>query len=615
MTTVPTPNESPDPEQIYRQRRESHVEARTELEAADGRFATARGLTFLAGLALGWLTIVEGTLAPASLLAPLGVFVGLVVAHSKSARRLDRVRKAVEWYDRLLSRIADNWEGVGVSGERYHSDDHPYSSDLDIFGHGSLFQLICGSRTRLGEDTLADWLSHGTDPESIQQRQQAIDELRGQIDFREESALLDAEVHDELDQNELRKWVASDSRRFGRGRRTISTVLGIISVTTLVGWGMGYGLAPFLIVVVFQILFFATVTRQIRHTAAEADEAGSGLGILSQVLELLERQQFQTPALANLRAALDTDGHPPSWQIARLRNLIQTLNNCLENQFFAPIAFLTGIPVHVADRVEQWRDHVGHHIPEWLDAVGQIEALTSLAGYAFEHPDDPFPELVDKSSGPCFEAAELGHPLLPGGKVIRNDVTLTPQQRLIMVSGSNMSGKSTLLRTIGINSVLALCGAPVRATSLKISPLVIGTAMRVSDSLQHGESLFYSVISRMKNVVELSGQSPPLLFLLDEILQGTNSHDRRVGAEGIIHQLVERGAIGLVTTHDLALTAIVDSFEGQADNIHFEDHLVNGRMYFDYRIRPGVVQKSNALELMRMIGLEVGDEPAEADRR
>ena len=595
---------------MYQQRRESHVEARTELQAADGRFATARGFTFLVGLALGWFALFDGSLAPVWLLAPLGVFVGLIVGHSRSARRLDRARKAVAWYDRSLDRLDHRWEGVGVSGERYLDDDHAYANDLDIFGDGSLFQLICGVRTRLGEDTLADWLSRGSDLDTVRQRQQSIGELRGLIDFREDLALLDAEVHDEFNQNQLRKWVTAEPRRIGRNRRIAATVLGAAAAATLVGWVIGFGLAPFLIVVLFEVLFFATMMREIRHIATEADEAGSGLSILTQVLELLEQHEFTTPSLAALRSALNTDGHPPSWQIRRLRNLIQKLNNCLKNQFFGPIAFLLGAPVHVVDRVEQWREHIGPHISEWLEAVAQIEALSSLAGYAFEHPDDPFPELVDESVGPCIDAIEIGHPLLASNKAIHNDLRLDPQRRLLMVSGSNMSGKSTLLRTIGINAVLALCGAPVRARSLKLSPLVIGTSMRVSDSLQHGESLFYSVISRMKSVVEMSGQSPPLLFLLDEILQGTNSHDRRVGAEGIIHQLVQRGAIGLVTTHDLALTEIVDSFDGQADNIHFEDHLVNGRMYFDYRIRPGIVEKSNALELMRMIGLEVGDEPA-----
>lgn len=281
----------------------------------------------------------------------------------------------------------------------------------------------------------------------------------------------------------------------------------------------------------------------------------------------------------------------------------------MQNQFYAPIAFLLGLPVHAVHRVEKWRGRIGPHIAGWLEAVGQIEALSSIAGHAFERPDDPFPDISDPAAGPCFIAEDVGHPLIAAKECIRNDVRVDGEQQLIMVSGSNMSGKSTLMRTLGINAVLALSGSTVRAKSLRLTPLQIGTAMRVNDSLQQGASLFYQVISRIKSVVELAGSNPPLLFLLDEILQGTNSHDRRVGAEGIIHQLVRQGAIGLVTTHDMAITRIVDSLKGHAININFEDHLINGRMYFDYRIRPGVVEKSNALELMRMVGLEVGESP------
>jgi hypothetical protein len=597
------------PQQVYEARRDRHLADQAELEAVDGRFATARGFVFLVALALGWLAVVDGSLPPLWLIVPAGVFIGLMVAHSRAIKRLQRTKRAVAVYEQGLKRLDDRWQGEGVSGLRYRDGDHPCSSDLDIFGDGSLFELICGARTRLGEDTLARWFSDGTDAKSALRRQNSISELRGNIDFHELLALLDAEVHDDLDQNQLREWVAAAARPVPLWRRVTACVLGVLAVVSIFAWSAGFGLSPFLLVVLLEILFFATMLREIRQIVTEADAAGSGLAILSQVLELIEQQKLSTPMLSNLHGSLQTEGHPPSWQILRLRNIIQTLNNCLQNQFFGPIAFLLGVPVHVVHRVEMWRERIGPHIPEWLDAVGQIEALSSLARYAFEHPADPFPELVEEADGPVYEADELGHPLIEADKCIRNDVRIDSQQRLIMISGSNMSGKSTLLRTVGINAVLALCGAPVRAKRLRISPFVVGSAMRVNDSLQQGASLFYSVISRIKSLVERSGQSPPLLFLLDEILQGTNSHDRRVGAEGIIRQLVENNAVGFVTTHDLALTDIVDSLEGHATNIHFEDHLINGTMYFDYRIRAGVVQKSNALELMRMIGLNVGDEP------
>lgn len=609
MKTETAQSDHTDPQQVYQDRRRRHLADQAELEETDARFATARGLVFLAALVMSWFWLFDGSLHVLWMLAPLGIFIALIVAHSQAIKRLDRKKRAVAYYEQGLNRLDNLWQGQGVSGLRYRDADHSCSSDLDLFGESSLFELVCGARTRLGEDTLADWLTNGADAKTVLARQKAILELRDNIDFHESLGLLDAEVHDDLDQNQLREWVAAEARPVPLWRRVTAIVLGTLAVLAIVAWSAGYGLSPLLIVVLLEILFFATMLREIRHTVAAADDAGSGLAILSQVLELIEQQEFSTPTLSNLRGSLQTEGHPPSWQIHRLRNVIQTLNNCLQNQFFGPLAFLLGVPVHVVHRVERWRERIGPHIPEWLDAVGQIEALSSLARYTFEHPDDPFPELVDESEGPVYDAEELGHPLLEAGKCVRNDIRIDGQQRLIMVSGSNMSGKSTLLRTVGINAVLALCGAPVRAKRLRISPFVVGSAMRVNDSLQQGASLFYSVISRIKSVVERAGQSPPLLFLLDEILQGTNSHDRRVGAEGIIRQLVENNAVGFVTTHDLALTDIVDSFEGHATNIHFEDHLNDGAMHFDYRIRPGVVQKSNALELMRMIGLNVGDEP------
>ena len=596
------------PKSAYEQRLAAHRGTLNDLQVADGRYATGRGLLFLVGLGIAWFVIIEVTLPSHWLLLPASLFAVLVVGHSRNARQIQHAKRAIDFYERGLDRLDNRWIGVGPSGDRYRNLDHPYSGDLDIFGEGSLFELLCDVRTRLGEDVLAKWLSETAEPDVIRERQAAVLELRDQLDFREELALLDADVHDELDQNQLARWVREEPRPISRKQRTVAIILGFLAPLTLAAWMLGYGLSPFLIIVLIEIAYYGVVLREIRHIGSEADEAGAGLAILFQVLEHLEQQQFSSPLLKKLRASLDTEGHSPSWQIAKLRNLIQTLNNCMQNQFYAPIAFLLGLPVHAVHRVERWRERIGPHIAGWLEAVGQIEAVSSIAGHAFERPEDPFPEIVDPVNGPCFVAEEIGHPLIAKKDCIRNGVRLDGEQRLIMVSGSNMSGKSTLMRTLGINAVLALSGSPVRAKSLKLTPLQIGTAMRVNDSLQQGASLFYQVISRIKSVVELAGGKPPLLYLLDEILQGTNSHDRRVGAEGIIHQLVRQGAIGLVTTHDLALTRIVDSLEGHATNIHFEDHLINGRMYFDYRIRPGVVEKSNALELMRMIGLEVGDD-------
>jgi DNA mismatch repair ATPase MutS len=257
----------------------------------------------------------------------------------------------------------------------------------------------------------------------------------------------------------------------------------------------------------------------------------------------------------------------------------------------------------MAFAMESWRRRHGGAIGGWLAGIGEIEALSALSGYAYEHPADPFPEIVEP--GPVYEGEALCHPLMPAARCVPNTVRLGPDRQLLVVSGSNMSGKSTLLRTVGVNAVLALAGAPVRARSLRLSPLALGATLRIQDSLQTGTSRFYAEIQRIRHIMDCAAGALPVLFLLDEVLHGTNSHDRAVGAEAIVHGLIGRGAIGLATTHDLALAGVADRLEPRGANVHFEDELRDGALVFDYRMRPGVVRHSNALELMRSVGLEV----------
>jgi DNA mismatch repair ATPase MutS len=306
--------------------------------------------------------------------------------------------------------------------------------------------------------------------------------------------------------------------------------------------------------------------------------------------------------MLELKARLETEGLPPSRQIAKLRRLIAARDQA-RNQMFAVVAEPLFWSSHFAFAIERWRQISGPHIGIWIAAVGEMEALSSIAGYAAEHPDDPFPNLED--SGPVFDGTGIAHPLISERTAVRNDVRLDKTQKLLLISGSNMSGKSTLLRSVGLNTVLAWAGAPVRAESLRVSCLSVGASMRIQDSVLDGKSRFYAEITRLRQIVDMGEKEPPLLFLLDELLSGTNSHDRRIGSEAVVRSLVSRDTIGLVTTHDLALARIADALAPLAQNVHFEDHIEDGRIAFDYRMRRGVVTKSNAIELMRSVGLEV----------
>jgi len=597
-------NSTEDPKQAYKNKLEKYQLEQKDLEATSGRFSWARIVAFLLILFIAWLSLVENQLAPLWLLLTFALLLVLMLLHAQVSKRLKRAQRAETFYIKRLDHLAGRWSGQGNQGDRYCDPDHSYSADLDTFGENSLFEFLCDARTRLGEDTLAEWLSSGVDLDTIKSRQEAVEELRHHLEFREEIALLDEVSDDELDQNGLQGWIEKANPISG-WQRSIATVLGILAVLSIILWALGYGTILLMLVIVLEVLFYSTSYQKIRAIALEAEQANSTLVIVSQMLELIEQKNFKAPLLKQLSAKLQSNAQPPSQQIDKLQELISQLNQCTLNQMIIVPAFLLGLPIHAAHRLEQWRKQIGSEIPQWLDVVGQIEALNSLARYAFDNPNNTFPELVAESEPPCFDAFELSHPLIPEQERVANDLSINSQQQLIMVSGSNMSGKSTLLRTIGVNVVLACCGAPVQAKHLKTSRFVIGSAMRASDSLKQGASFFYAVISRIKCVVDLAKQPIPLLFLLDEILQGTNSHDRLIGAKAIIYQLINHNAVGLVTTHDLALTEIVDSLSERAINIHFKDHIENDQISFDYKIRPGVIQKSNGLDLMKMIGLDI----------
>jgi DNA mismatch repair ATPase MutS len=344
-----------------------------------------------------------------------------------------------------------------------------------------------------------------------------------------------------------------------------------------------------------------------------ADGASRDLSVLRPALDLLERESFTSAPLADLQAGLRQSQGRASVAIRSLARYVE-MHDWAHNIVFTPIAAVLMWNTHVAWAIERWRGAHGAHVANWLRIVGEFEALASLAAYSYEHPADPLPTVVEPARPAGGAAAiligeALGHPLLPASQMIPNDVRLDDTTQLLVISGSNMSGKSTLLRTVGINAVLALAGAPVRATKLEISPLAIGATLRIQDSLQQGRSRFFAEITRIRDIAALA-TTQPLLFLLDELFHGTNSHDRLVGATGVVRNLVDRGAIGLITTHDLALTAITRDLGARAANVHFEDTFDGAEMRFDYRMKAGPVTRSNAIALMRAVGLDVREDQA-----
>jgi hypothetical protein len=573
-------------------------------ERRDRVVAWARLAVFAAALGVGWLAFAARALSAAWLLVPLAAFVLLAIVHDRVLSARGRARRAIAFHERALARLDGRFAGTGTPGDAFADPAHPYAQDLDLFGTGSLFELLCAARTRPGEERLAAFLLSPAPTAALRARQGAVRDLSPRLGLREDLAVLGEDVRAGVDAGTLAAW-GEEEALVEPWLLPASLALGGAAILAAAGWASGLtGPVPFLAVLLGEWGFARTLREPTARVLGGVERPAAELDVLALLLARLEREPFEDARLRELQGALARPGAAASARISRLVSTV-TRMEWARNQFFAPLGFaLAWTPLHAA-LVERWRRASGREIRSWLDAAAELEALSSLAGYAYEHPEDPFPEVLDH--GPDRAAALRGealrHPLL--ATAVANDVALGGDApHVLLVSGSNMSGKSTYLRTVGTNVVLALAGAPVRARRLALTPLRVGATLRIQDSLQAGKSRFYAEITRLKELADLAEGDLPLLFLLDEILHGTNSHDRRIGAEAIVRGLVARGAIGLVTTHDLALTELAGGGALLA-NAHFEDQVRDGEIAFDYTLRPGVVTHSNAIALMRAVGLRV----------
>ena len=583
----------------YSERMRERQTAAAQLQRKHLWLGNARIALFVAILVQCWITGKTGSPPIYWLLAPITLFVVLVIAHRRVVRTLNMTKRAVSVYSRGLARMEDRWAGSGETGEEFKDPLHLYAEDLDILGEGSLFQLLSTARTNMGKQCLARWLLNHADVQEIQNRQAAVAELKSRLDFREDLAVSGESERIAAKPEALIAWAREESGL--KDGRWWAAALAVLSIAALV-FGFRVMWTPFII----SLLINGIITSRARHRL-EKIFAGVGnthkdLDSLALLLQRIEVEKFDSPMLQQLQAKLLTHGQPPSTCIARLDTLAD-LDDSRHNWFVRVFDIPLLYSMQIAFALERWRRTYGGGIEAWLEVVGEIETLSSMAAYAYEHPQDPFPEFAPQSEI-YFQGDALGHPLLPADKCVRNNVRLGGNSQVLLVSGSNMSGKSTYLRVVGINAVLAMMGSPVRATRLRISHVAVGASMRVADSLQKGISHFYAEIKRLRQVVDLSS-TEPTLFLLDEVLQGTNSHDRRVGTEGVLRTLVRNGAIGLVTTHDLALTSLEQVFPAQVRNVHFQERFEDDRLSFDYCLRPGVVTTSNGIELMKSIGLDV----------
>lgn len=623
----------------------SESEPRTQHEAAllarkasaedlESRARTIGNLRLLAALgAIGLIGAIAFANVPKETWAAVAfcvvLFGALVVWHARIHQRKDKALAAMRFHERAVSRMSGKWRAFPSMGERWAVATHPYAGDLDVFGRSSLFQRLDVTSTRYGEEVLARWLSGddaaapstATDAElfgAIKERQAAIRDLAPRLRLREELAALGSLLEDEDTKPDPRPfvmWAGQSDAKSGGGKlpgalRIVAVLVPAATVGTMIAGGMGLlHRLLFLVPFAVSVLILNVLRPKIQPSLEAASSKESALSRYGGMLQLLEQEKLEAPLLIGLQKRLKESGASATQEMASLSRIVgfvDARNNEVFRFFIGP-ALMWDLWCGLA--LETWRARAGKAAFGWFRALAELEALASIAGFAFENPDYAFPELVEGE--PRFEATSLGHPLIDADKRVSNDVTIAGPSHALVVTGSNMSGKSTLLRAIGINTVLVNAGGPVCAKSLKVGRLKVATSMRVSDSLEEGTSRFYAELKKLKLVLDLARKSGKaknqgtLLFLLDEILHGTNTRERLIGARAILMELLAQKAMGAVSTHDLGLGDLEAEMPDQVKNVHFEEQVEGEVMSFDYLLRQGIVQSSNALRLMKIVGLDV----------
>lgn len=595
----------PDPHAEYSECLAARLDTASKEERLHRRIGNLKLLAIVTGIALAWLAWGKEFFSSYWVLAAVAAYALLAIFHEHVLRARARAEAAAAFYRRGLARIEDRWAGTGESGDRFRDPKHVYSDDLDIFGRGCLFELLSTARLPMGENRLAQWLRQPSSPAEIRERHGSVTELRAKTRLREDIAVVGDDLRVRLNPESLIGWAESGPVLPRHGVRLATVVLSLCIIGALLFWVHTGDYLPLLAGAVVAASVNRIFRRRINTILENFSANADGVLLFARILSRIEAETFTDPRLQKLSAELKREGAPASGAVRKLARLVFWIDG-RGSLLSAILEWFTLYSLQLASAAEAWRRNYGGRIRACVEVTAEMEALLSLAAYSHEHPGDPFPEIVETPDGQAiFEGEELGHPLIPAARCVRNSVALDADTRVLLVSGSNMSGKSTLLRTVGINAVLAFAGAPIRGKSLRLAPLALGTRIRSSDSLQEGLSNFYAEILRIKKVFELTSGERPLLFLFDELLEGTNSHDRLIGAECLVRTLIDGGAIGMVTTHDLALTGMAASIGSAIRNAHFEDYIENGEMRFDFKLREGVVTKSNALELMRLVGLKV----------
>lgn len=568
----------------------------------DNLISNARFFIVIAGLAsaaCGWagLGLLWWVIAAMSIVS----FVGLLSIHERVFHNLAKSKRHKKFIERSLIRAKEGTDGEGPHGMEWVPDNHPCAMDLHLFGKGSLFAAICIAQTRAGHALLAKWFLEQAPANDVMERAEGVGELKNDLDTRlHRIGLMDLSERG-IEFDSAIQWGRQSLPAISELKLASAILMAMFNLISLGSWALwGYPLSIFLVGIIATCAVYLNEFRKLRAILFPVRKQAAALGMLAETIKVILACDRNSKILVGIAKAAGKDSAEEIKTLARIINGWQARMN----QLFAPIAFLIFWDFFFAKAIARWHAKNHERIQTWVSAVACFEALDSLAHQSFLFQGSTFPEIVDSQS-PVISGRNLVHPLIPPDKCVTNDVNLSPPLRCMLISGSNMSGKSTYMRTVGINTILGLAGGAVHASKMTLTPVRVVATLQIQDSLKDGLSRFGAELSRLRQIIELAGHSPPLLFLLDEIFSGTNSRDRLAGARALIMNLVSKSAIGMVTTHDLALTDIGKEMGDQCDNGHFVDQMDMGKMAFDYKLRPGIVSGSNAAGLMRAIGIEL----------
>lgn len=546
----------------------------------------------------------SATLASITALLLLSFLVYLVRRYNRNDKNIKRLKTLVLINENEIHCLKTRHSKLFYNGEEYLKPNHPYASDLDIFGSHSLFQFINRSVTKTGNNTLADWLSHPSPNQEIERRQTAVKELTQQIDWRQNLIEYGLDSHLENDDPDfVIDWGKTPSPFHGNKKLHFAIfVLPVLSVAALLYSFTGSQL-PITLMIMISIGIHYFNFRKVNGAHEQTAKRGKMLNTYTYIIKQFENRNWSSAKLNELKKNLASKNKPTSQKIHQLTQLIELLDQRFNFLVQIFINLLFFYELHILFCIDRWKQKYGADTEKWFSTIGEIEALSSQANLSFNHEDWCFASLLPEHF--LMEMKEAGHPMIDQMKRVNNDYQLKGPGVVHIVTGSNMAGKSTFLRTIGVNVVLALSGAPVCAREMKVSNVEVNTSMRIKDSIEENESSFYAELKRIQQVIEKVNRKEKALLLLDEILRGTNSKDKHTGSKALIKQLVKYDAVALVATHDLELSALENELSGKVENRFFDIKIDGEQLYFDYKVQKGVCKTFNAPILMQKMGIDL----------